>query len=318
MKLSAFKPRTLWRLLKSSFTGFSQDNASSMGAALAFYSLLSMAPLIVLVITIAGLFIGRDEAQQLLFTQLAGLLGETGAQGVNVLLQSASSDKEGALQTAISAVVLALGATTVFTELQSDLNRIWKCEAPKSSGLWGLIRTRLLSFGLIAALGFLLLVSLVISAAIAYMGSAWFGSAGEAAGHAMEIVGSIVILTLVFALVFKVLPSRRLPFGDVLMGALVTAILFEIGKFLIGLYIGKSAVASKFGAAGTVIVVIMWVYYSSQIFFFGSEFTRAYSTEHGSRRLDAAANSDYVEHDMVKRAEKIVRGKDPALLQRRT
>jgi membrane protein len=318
MKLAAFRPRTLLQLLKTSFAGFSEDNASSMGAALAFYSLLSMAPLLVLVITIAGLFIGRDAAQDLLFTQLSGLLGETGAQGVNELLRNASSDKEGFLQTAISGAMLVFGATTVFAELQSDLNHIWKCEAPKSAGVWGWVRTRLLSFGLIAALGFLLLSSLVISAGIAYMGSTWFTAGGEAIGHGLEIVGSLIVLTFIFALVFKVLPSRRLPFADVLMGALITAALFEIGKFLIGMYIGKSAIASKFGAAGTVVVAIVWVYYSAQIFFFGSEFTRAYSNEHGSRKLDAAANSDYVEHDIVKRAEKIVRGKDPVLLQRRT
>lgn len=318
MSLAAFSPRNLWQLVRSSLTGFSRDNAASMGAALAFYSLLSMAPLLVLVITIAGLFIGRDEAQQLLFTQLSGLLGDTGAEGVGVLLKSANTSREGILQTAISGVVLALGATTVFAELQSDLNRIWKCEAPKADGLWGWIRTRLLSFGLIAALGFLLLVSLVMSAAIAYLGATWFGAGGEIAGHALEIAASIVVLTFVFALVFKVLPSRRLPFGDVLMGAFVTAILFEIGKFLIGLYIGKSAVASKFGAAGTVVVAIMWVYYSAQIFFFGSELTRAYSQRHGSRRLDGAANSDFVERDMVRRAERIVRGKDPVLVRRRS
>jgi len=317
MKLAAFKPKAIAGLARTSLAGFSKDNASSMGAALAFYSLLSMAPLLVLVITVAGLFIGRDHAQEVLMTQLAGLLGDTGAEGVSVLLKSASTDKEGFLQTAISFVVLMLGASTVFAELQSDLNRIWQAETPKSGGLWGLVRTRLLSFGLIAALGFLLLTSLVVSAAIAYMGSTWFSAGGEAAGHVLDFAGSIVILTFVFALVFKVLPSRRLPLRDVLMGALVTAILFELGKFAIGMYIGKSAIASKFGAAGTVVVAIVWVYYSAQIFFFGAEFTRAYSTEHGSRKLDRAANSDYLEHDMVKRAEKIVRGKDPVLLQHR-
>ena len=317
MKLAAFKPKVLFGLFKTSFQGFSNDNASSMGAALAFYSLLSMAPLLVLVITVAGLFIGRDHAQEVLMTQLSGLLGDTGAEGVSVLLKSASTQKDGMIQTAISFVVLMLGATTVFAELQSDLNRIWKADAPKAAGIWGLVRTRLLSFGLIAALGFLLLTSLAVSAAIAYMGSTWFSGAGEAAGHGLDFVGSIVILTFIFALVFKVLPSRRLPFRDVLMGALVTAILFEIGKFGIGMYIGKSAMASKFGAAGTVVVAIVWVYYSAQIFFFGAEFTRAYSTEHGSRKLTGAANSDYLEHDMVKRAEKIVRGKDPVLVQHR-
>jgi membrane protein len=315
---AAFRPKALLGLVKTSIDGFSGDNASSMGAALAFYSLLSMAPLLVLVITIAGIFIGRDHAQDVLMTQLSGLLGDTGAEGVTVLLKSASTSREGILQTAVSFVVLMLGASTVFAELQSDLNRIWKCEAPGSAGAWGLVRTRLLSFGLIAALGFLLLTSLVISAAISYLGTTWLSIAGEAAGHALDFIGSIAILTLVFGVIFKVLPSRRLAFGDVLMGALVTAVLFEIGKFLIGLYIGKSAIASKFGAAGTVVVVIVWVYYSAQIFFFGAEFTRAYSTGHGSRRLDgAAANSDYIEQDMVKRAERIVRGKDPVLVQKR-
>ena len=315
MNLSALAPRNILQLLKASFGGYSKDNASSMGAALAFYSLLSMAPLLVLVITIAGLFIGADRAQDLLMTQLSGLLGDTGAEGVGVMLQNANSQKDGMLQTAISFATLLLGATTVFAELQSDLNRIWQCDAPKSSGIWGFIRTRLLSFGLIAALGFLLLTSLVMSAAIAYLGSAWFSTGGEVLGHGLEIVGSIVILTFIFALIFKILPSRRLPYRDVLLGALVTAVLFEVGKFLIGLYIGKSAIASKFGAAGTVVVAIVWVYYSAQIFFFGAEFTKSYSTAHGSRKLDSAANSDYLEHDMVKRAKRIVRGKDPALRQ---
>jgi membrane protein len=318
VKALLLDPRSLRGVVRKSIAGFSADNASSMGAALAFYSLLSMAPLIVLVITIAGLFIGRDDARQLLFTQLSGLLGDTGAQGVSELLRSATTDKDGILQTVVSFVVLVAGATTVFAELQSDLNRIWKCDSPRSSGLWGWIRTRLLSFGLIAALGFLLLVSLVMSAAIAYMGSAWFGGS-EAAGHVLDIAASIIVLTGMFALIYKVLPGRHIPFGDVLLGALITAVLFEGGKFLIGMYIGKSAVASKFGAAGTVVVAIMWVYYSSQIFFFGSELTRAYSEEHGSKRLDRAANSDLmVETDMVRRAREIVRGRDPVLLQKRS
>jgi membrane protein len=317
MILEAFRPKSLLDLVKTSFSGFSSDNASSMGAALAFYSLLSMAPLLVLVITVAGIFIGHDKAQELLFTQLSGLLGDTGAEGVGVLLKSASATKDGIVQTVVSFVVLLLGASTVFAELQSDLNRIWKCDAPKSSGLWGLVRTRLLSFGLIAAMAFLLLASLVVSAAVAYMGSTWFSAAGEVAGQVLAFVGSVIVLTLVFALIFKVLPSRRLPYADVVMGALVTALLFEGGKFLIGLYIGKSAIASKFGAAGTVVVVIVWMYYSAQIFFFGSEFTRAYSSLHGSRKAARAANSDYLERDIVKRAEKIVKGKDPVLLQRR-
>ena len=308
--MSALAPRSLLGLAKDSFAGWKADNCLSMGAALAFYSLLSMAPLLVLVITIAGLVIGRDDAQDLLMTQLSGLLGDTGAQGVQTVLDSASSEKHGILQTVISFVVLVVGATTVFAELQDDLDRIWKCEPSKAAGLWGQIRKRLLSFGLIAAVGLLLLMSLAVSAALSYLGNFLGGSAIVA--HVLDLAGSLVITTLLFATVFKLLPSRRIPWSDVMLGSFVTAVLFAIGKYLIGLYIGKSAVASNFGAAGTLVVVIMWVYYSSQIFFFGAELTRAYSLRHGSH--SQAANSEYgTPESMVERARRIVRGEDPAV-----
>ena len=304
----------LLRLAKSAAKGWKADNCLSMGAALAFYSLLSMAPLLVLVITVAGLVIGRDEAQALLFTQLSGLLGDTGAEGVKTVLDAASSKDGGIVQTLVSGFVLLLGATTVFGELQDDLDRIWKSETPKAKGLWGQVRKRLLSFGLIVVIGFLLLMSLVVSAAVSYMGAHWFG--GEAlVARLLELAGSLAVMTALFAMTFKILPSRRIPWGDVVVGAIVTAILFWIGKYLIGLYIGKSAVASSFGAAGTLVVAIMWIYYSSQIFFFGAELTRAYSLAHGSKSLPQAANSDYgtAEAAMVARAEDIVRGADPVL-----
>ena len=316
MNARILRPKAFLALAKRSFSGWQADNAMSMGAALAFYSMLSLAPLLVLVIMITGMVIGRDQAQELLMTQLSGLLGDTGAQGIQVMLEAANTGREGLIGTLVSGFLLLLGATTVFGELQDDMNRIWSCEGPKGGGLWGQLRKRLVSFGLIVVIGFLLLVSLALSALVSYMGTAWFSAAGAFLAHALELAVSIVVSTLLFMMMFKILPSRRIPWRDVLLGALITAVLFSIGKYLIGLYIGKSAVASKFGAAGTVVVAITWVYYSAQIFFFGSEFTRAYSTGHGSRKL-GAANSDYVEHDMVKRAEKIVRGKDPALLQRR-
>jgi membrane protein len=310
--------RSAPRLFKEAAKGWKADNCLSMGAALAFYSLLSMAPLMVLVITIAGLVIGRDEAQALLFTQLSGLLGDTGAEGVRTVLDSASSDKEGIIQSVISAFVLLVGATTVFGELQDDLNRIWKAEAPKSAGIWGQVKKRLLSFGLIVVLGFLLLVSLAVSAAVSYLGSVWLAGAAEGLAHALELLGSLAVMTLLFALTFKILPSRGIPWSDVMVGALVTAVLFSIGKFLIGLYIGKSAVASDFGAAGTLVVAILWVYYSSQIFFFGAELTRAYSLGLGSSRQEAA-NSDFNSDEaaMVARARRIVKGRDPVLVQKR-
>ncbi|MDQ3024954.1 MAG: YihY/virulence factor BrkB family protein [Pseudomonadota bacterium] len=315
MKLAS--PRTILRLVKHSLKGWKADNCMSMGAALAFYSLLSMAPLLVLVVSLAGIIIGADEAQALLMSQLSGLLGDAGADGVRTVLDAASNDKEGVFQTLVSGFLLLLGATAVFGELQDDLNRIWKCESPKAAGLWGQVRKRLLSFGLIVVIGFLLLVSLVVSAAISFMGSAWFAGS-EAMARVLELAGSLVVMTGLFAMTFKILPSRRIAWGDVLLGSLITAILFTIGKYLIGLYIGKSAVASDFGAAGTLVVVIMWVYYSSQIFFLGAEFTRAYSLHHGSRS-GAAANSDYagVEPSMVERARRIVKGQDPVLVAAR-
>ena len=322
--MNALAPRNLFGLLKQAFKGWKEDNCLSMGAALAFYSLLSLAPLLVLLITVSGLVIGRDQAHELLLTEASGLLGDTGGEAIKVVLENASSQEEGIFQTIVSAFMLLIGATTVFGELQDDLNRIWKCEAPRAAGIFGQVRKRLLSFGLIVSLGFLLLLSLAVSAAVAYVGTTWFGGAGEALAHGLEFVGSLFVTTLIFAAVFKILPSRRIPWRDVLLGSLITALLFGVGKFLIGLYIGKNETVTTFGAAGTLVVVILWVYYTSQIFFLGAEFTRAYSMSHGSRRVESAANSDFGNEPpaarddaMVERAKRIVKGRDPVLLQKR-
>ena len=312
--MKALHPKTFLNLAKQSLKGWKADNCLSMGAALAFYSLLSMGPLLVLVVTLAGVIIGQDEAQRLLMTQLSGLLGDAGAEGVQNVLDGARNDKEGIFQVVVSFLVLLVGATTVLGELQDDLNRIWKCESPKAAGIWGQVRKRLLSFGLILVIGLLLLVSLALSAAVSYLGGLWLGGAGTVVARVLEFSASLLVTTALFAMVFKILPARRIPWGDVLLGSLITALLFGIGKYLIGLYIGKSAVASNFGAAGTVVVVILWIYYSSQIFFLGAEFTRAYSLHHGSRSPEAA-NSDYgSDAAMVERARKIVKGQDPVLL----
>ncbi len=317
--MSVLKPKALWGVTRSAVSGWSADNCSSMGAGGAFYSLLSMAPLLMLLITTAGLATGHDRAQELLMTQMSGLLGDTGAEGVKTMLAASATQKDGLIATVTSAVVLLLGATTVFAELQSDLNRIWKCNASAASGIWGYIRTRLLSFGLIAVLGLLLLMSLAVSAAVSYMAQAWFSGFGAAMAHILELVASILVTTVLFAATFKILPSRRIPWGDVLLGAFVTSVLFAVGKFAIGLYLGKSSMASSFGAAGTIVVAIVWVYYSAQIFFFGAEFTRAYSHEHGSKSLARAANSDFgSEAAMVERARRIVKGRDPVLQQRQS
>lgn len=300
-------PRELAQVFKLAFAGWRVDNCLSMGAALAFYSLLSMAPLLVLVITLAGVFIGRDEAHALLLAQMSGLLGATGAEGVRTVLESASHDKHGLVQTAVSFVLLIIGATTVFGELQDDLNRIWKCKPDKRSGIWNQVRKRLLSFGLILVIGLLLLTSLVVSAAISYMGGNWFGG-DERIARALELAASLLVMTGLFALMFKILPERRIPWRDVAFGAFVTALLFGVGKYLIGLYIGKSAIASDFGAAGTVVVVIVWVYYSSQILFLGAEFTRAWSLRREQRE---AANDRFGSEpmEMLEVARHIVEGR---------
>ncbi len=303
-------------MFRSAASGWMDDAAPSMGAALAFYTLFSLAPLLVLVIAVAGLVIGHDRAQDLLLTQLSGLLGDAGAAGVQSVLDAASTQKDGTIATAVSIVTLGVGATTVFAELQSDLNRIWHVAADKRSGLWGMVRDRFLSFGMVVAIGFLLLVSLVVSAALAYLGSFLGGS--EAVMHALEFGTSIAVMTGLFALTFKVLPASHPAWRDVWLGALVTALLFWAGKFLIGLYIGKSAIASSYGAAGTLVVAIVWVYYSAQIFFFGAEFTREYAARRHARKVPQAANSEFARESdaMVARARRIVKDKDPALVPR--
>ena len=299
--------KNLWVLVKRAFRGWSEDGASSMGAALAFYTLLSMAPLLVLVITLAGLFIGREAAQDVLMAQVSGLLGDTGAEGIESVLEAADNREGGVVATIASFLTLLLGATTVFAELKTDLDRIWKTKAAKTSGVWRFLRARLLSFGMVVTIGFLLLVSLAVSAAISFVGGRLLADAAVLL-RVLEFAGSMIVTTVLFGAVYKVLPSERIPWGDVWVGAAVTALLFWIGKFLIGLYIGRSAVASTFGAAGTIVVTIVWVYYSAQIFFLGAEFTREYSLAHGTRRHGPdAANSDFIRgQDMVAVARRIV------------
>jgi membrane protein len=305
-------------LFVRAFKGWSADSAPSMGAALAFYTLFSLAPLLVLVIAIAGLAIGHDAAQELVMAQVSGLLGDTGAQGVKSVLDATSTHKDSMIATVVGIATLAVGATTVFAELRDDLDRIWHCEAPAGGGLWSMVRARFLSFGMVVAIGFLLLVSLVVSAALSYLGSL-LGGSSESAMHAIELVVSIAVTTGLFALTFKVLPAVRIAWKDVWLGSLVTAVLFSIGKFVIGLYLGKSAVASSYGAAGTLVVVIVWVYYSAQIFFYGAEFTREFARRSGSHRMPQAANSEFAREDdaMVDRARRIVKGKDPAVARPR-
>jgi membrane protein len=276
----------IWPLIKLSIVSWRKDHAASMGGALAYYTLFSIAPLLLIVIAIAGFFLGPEAARGELFAQLQGLLGDDGAAAVQGLLESASEPEEGLFATISGVALLLLGATTVFAELQSDLDRIWRVEAKPSSGLWGLLRARLLSFGMILVLAFLLLVSLVLSAALSAIGKLW-GGWFEGLAVLLEVVNFVFAFTIttgLFAMIYKFLPRAEIPWRDVWIGAAVTAILFAVGKFLIGLYIGRSGIASGFGAAGSFVVLLVWVYYSTQIFLLGAEFTWVYAHERGSRR----------------------------------
>lgn len=276
-----------WRLTKESVNAWTNDFAPSMGAALSYYTLFSIAPLLIIVIAVAGLVFGADAVRTVVFDQLQALMGEEGGEAVQDMLASSSDTATGAIATAVSVVGLAIGATTVFNEIQNDLDRIWRAPAlQESGGIWNLLRTRLLSFGMILGVAFLLAVSLVVSAALATLGKwwdAWLGN-WEALAHFLDIGVSLALLTLIFALIYKMIPRVKVSWHDVWIGAAVTAVLFTIGKVLIGLYLGKSDVTSSFGTAGSLVIVMVWVYYASQIFLFGAELTRVYAETHGSRR----------------------------------
>jgi membrane protein len=279
--------KRIWALFKAAISSWSDDYASSMGAALSYYTLFSIAPLLVIVIALAGFFFGADEVRGALFAQLSGLMGDEGAEAIEGMMQSANEPKEGLISTAIGFVVLAAAATTVFGELQSALDRIWRAPArEQSSGIWSLIRTRLLSFGMILAIAFVLIVSLVASTALSALGKwwgPWFG-AWETLAHIFNLLVSFGVITLLFALIYKIIPRVDVAWHDVWVGAAVTSLLFTIGKFLIGLYLGKSDIGSAFGAAGSLVLVMVWVYYSAQIFLLGAEFTWVYAHEYGSRK----------------------------------
>ena len=290
-----------WQLTKSATQAWSDDYAPSMGAALSYYTLFSIAPLLLIVISVAGMIFGEKAVQGELTGSLQFLMGEAGAKAIEGLLTSVSEPKEGIVATVIGIFVLLLGATTVFGELQNSLDRIWRAPARKdASSLWRLLRSRLLSFGMILGMAFLLMVSLVLDTVLQALGKMWGTGAFEAIGQALNMVVGFAITTTIFAMIYKLLPRAKVAWHDVWVGAAVTAVLFTLGKFLISLYIGRSAVASSFGAAGSLVVVMIWVYYSAQIFLLGAEFTWVYSHSHGSRRGEKRPGAPVDEMDQPK------------------
>lgn len=274
-------------LLKAAAIDWIQDYAQSMGAALAFYTMFSIAPLLLIAISIAGIVFGEEAARGEIYGQLQGMLGSTGASAVQSLLESAGKPAESLRATAFGVILLFVGATSVFAELQDAFDRIWRAPPkPGASGLWRVLRGRILSFGIILGIGFLLMVSLVFSAAMAAL-SRWWGphfGGWEIIAESIDVGIGVLLPTLVFAVIFKTMPRVPVAWKDVWIGAAVTSLLFVAGKFLISAYLGHSSVSSLFGAAASLVLVLLWVYYSAQIFLFGAEFTRVYSHRFGSRK----------------------------------
>jgi membrane protein len=267
----------LWTIIKQTIGSFITDRAMTHGAAIAYYTTFSLAPLLLIVIAIAGLVFGRDAVQGAILAEVRGVIGTESAGFLEQLIKSASNPGSGIVATVASIVLLILGATTVLAELQDALNVIWNAPPSRSSGLWSWVRSRLLSLALIGAVAFLLMVSLAISAALTAFGSILAGPGASVLLEALNFLVSFAVLTILFALVYKILPDRRPPWRHVLLGAALTALLFTLGKFAIGVYLGASNLASTYGAAAALIIVLIWVYYSAQIFLLGAEFTKAFA-----------------------------------------
>ena len=279
----SFNPRALWQLFWDTAKAWNDFSASRKGAALAYYTIFSLAPILIIAIAVAGLFFGEEAARGEIVDQVGGLLGRDGARAVQTMIENSSQPGAGIAATIIGIVTLLIGATTALAELKTDLDEVWGVPPDRRSGLMYIIRTRLLSFGLILSLGFLLLVSLALSAILAAVTRTWGGyDATSVLLQALNFLISFGLVTTLFAMIYKLLPSFKIAWHDVIIGAVVTAMLFNIGKFLIGMYLGNSAIASSYGAAGSVILVLVWVYYSTQIFLFGAEFTRVYAYRYGS------------------------------------
>ena len=272
-------------MLKKAASAWMEDQAPTLGAALAYYTVFSLAPLLIIAISIAALVFGREAAQGQIFDQLRDLLGDAGGKAMQDMVQNANAKPAtGLVATLIGFLTLLFGASGVFGQLQTSLNAIWGVQPKPGRGVLGIVRDRFLSFGFILVVGFLLLVSLFLTALIAFVGH-WFSGMApgmETLAQILNSVLSLAVITLLFAMIFKFLPDAKIAWRDVWIGALITAALFTAGKFALGLYLGKSGVASSYGAAGSLIVLLLWVYYSAQILFFGAEFTQVYANRFGS------------------------------------
>ncbi len=284
--------KTVFEILKQTVVDWLDDKAPRLGAALAYYAIFSIAPLIVIVIAIAGIWFGKEQAQEQIFNQVSAMVGDEGAQGIGNMLEAANKPREGIIASVLAVVTLIFGATGVFVQLQDALNTIWEVKPKPGRGVWGFIRHRILSLAMVFAIGFLLLISLVLSAGLAAAGKWMSGSmpGGEALWEVVNLGISFVVVAVLFSLMFKYMPDVKISWRDVWIGGALTAVLFVVGKFALGMYLGRSSVGSAYGAAGSLVILLLWVYYSAQIFLFGAEFTQVYANRFG-KKLQPSKNA---------------------------
>ncbi|NES94589.1 MAG: YihY/virulence factor BrkB family protein [Desertifilum sp. SIO1I2] len=279
--------KQFWRLLKATFREWNEDKASRLAAALAYYTVFSIAPVLVIAIAIAGAIFGEDAARGQIVGQIQGLVGREGAEVIETAIANAGQpdSNEGLIASLINIGLLIFGATGVFAELQGALNTIWEVAPKPDRGVWNFIRQRFLSFSMVLVIGFLLMVSLVVNAALATISGFMSGllPGVDWVWQLAEFAISLGVITVLFALIFKFLPDVEIRWNDVWIGAALTAVLFTIGRSLLGLYLGQSAFGSTYGAAGSLVVIVAWVFYSAQILFFGAEFTQVYTHRYGSQ-----------------------------------
>ncbi len=287
-------PKAIWGLLRTAAESWVADNAPRLGAALSYYTVFAISPLFIIVIFIASLWFKKSAVQSALFNELSNLVGHQGAAAIQSALHSAVPQHQGKLASVIAIGTLLLSATGLFLELQGAMNTIWGVEEKAGLGIWGFVKNRLLSFAMVLGIGFLLLVSLVISAALASAAD-YFSALVPGLGELTLVFNglfSFVVIAVLFAMIFKVLPDVKIAWRDVWIGAVITALLFTGGKFLLGLYLISNSTVSAYGAAGSLVLILLWVYYSSQILFFGAELTQAYANKFGAR-LEPKANAQW-------------------------
>ncbi|UAY53340.1 YihY/virulence factor BrkB family protein [Ferruginibacter albus] len=280
--------KNLYQFIKQVVSEFSNDNVFKYSASLSYYTIFSLAPMLIIIISVCSFFFGKEAMQGEIYGQIAGLVGKDAALQIQSTIKSTHLSNTTVLATIISVVSLILGATGVFGEIQDSLNKIWGLKVKPKSGIWKVVINRLLSFSLVLSLGFILVVSLVLNAIILSFGSrldAYLSGLGTSLISLIDIVVSLVVNTILFAAIFKILPDAKIRWKDVTVGALITSVLFIAGKFLIGYYLATSKLTSVYGAAGSIILILLWTYYSSAILYMGAEFTKVYAIKYGNKIL---------------------------------